>query len=90
LVRAKERVGTLNVELEFETARLNNNNNNRNKMKLFACERAKEQIKGKKKTVEFIIFSGFAAQRGLWPPRHTRFLDHTQRRATVGRIPLDE
>jgi hypothetical protein len=33
----------------------------------------------------FIIFSGFAAQRGLWPPRITRFLDHTQRRATVGR-----
>jgi hypothetical protein len=38
----------------------------------------------------FIIFSGSAAQRGLWPPRHTRFLDHTQRRATVGRTPLDE
>jgi hypothetical protein len=37
-----------------------------------------------------IIFSGFAAQRGLWPPRFTRFLDHTQRRATVGRTPLDE
>jgi hypothetical protein len=28
------------------------------------------------------------AQRGLWPPRHTRFRDHTQRRATVGRTPL--
>jgi hypothetical protein len=27
---------------------------------------------------------------GLWPPRHKRFLDHTQRRATVGRTPLDE
>jgi hypothetical protein len=24
----------------------------------------------------------------LWPPRHTRFLHHTQRRATVGRTPL--
>jgi hypothetical protein len=23
-----------------------------------------------------------------WPPPHTRFLDHTQRRATVGRTPL--
>jgi hypothetical protein len=31
-----------------------------------------------------------AAQRGLWPPRITRFLDHTQRRATVGRTPLEE
>jgi hypothetical protein len=59
----------------------------------------------------FIVFSGSAAQRGLWPPvalqpnamamascgsaaqrwlcpRITRFLDHTQRRATVGRTPL--
>jgi hypothetical protein len=33
---------------------------------------------------------GSAAQRGPWPPRNTRFLDHTQRHATVGRTPLDE
>jgi hypothetical protein len=32
--------------------------------------------------------SGSAAQRGLWPPCHTRFRDHKQRRATVGRTPL--
>jgi hypothetical protein len=38
----------------------------------------------------FMIFSGSAAQRGLWLPGTTRFLDHTQRRATVGRTPLDE
>jgi hypothetical protein len=38
----------------------------------------------------FIFFSGSAAQRGLWPPPFTRLLDHTQRRATVGRTPLDE
>jgi hypothetical protein len=37
----------------------------------------------------FIHFSGFAAQRGLWRPRITRFHDHT-RRTTVGRTPLDE
>jgi hypothetical protein len=36
-----------------------------------------------------IIISGSAAQRGLWPPRHTGFLDHT-RRAKVGRTPLDK
>jgi hypothetical protein len=36
------------------------------------------------------ILSGSATQRELWPPRHTRFLDHTQLRATVGRTPLDE
>jgi hypothetical protein len=36
-----------------------------------------------------IIFSGSEAQRGLWPPRITRFLYHTQRRATVGRTPQD-
>jgi hypothetical protein len=71
----------------------------------------------------YFIFSGSAAQRGLWPPvagygllsqamascrrlwppvsgygllsqgmasSFTRFLDHTQRRTTVGRTPLDE
>jgi hypothetical protein len=38
----------------------------------------------------FVCFSGSVAQRGLWPPRTTRFLDHTQRRTTVGRNPLDE
>jgi hypothetical protein len=37
-----------------------------------------------------IIFSGSAAHRGLSPPHITRFLDHTQRSATVGRTPLDE
>jgi hypothetical protein len=37
-----------------------------------------------------IIFSDSAAQRGLCSPRITRFLDHTQRRPTVGRTPLDE
>jgi hypothetical protein len=36
------------------------------------------------------FFSSSAAQRGLWPPRTTRFFDHTQRRATVDRTPLDE
>jgi hypothetical protein len=30
-----------------------------------------------------------AVQRGLWP-HITRFLDHTKRRATVGRTPLDK
>jgi hypothetical protein len=38
----------------------------------------------------YIIFSGPAAQRGLWPPRHLRYLDHTQRHAAVGRFILDE
>jgi hypothetical protein len=37
-----------------------------------------------------VASSGSAAQRGLWPPRHTRFLDHTQRRAIFGRTPLHE
>jgi hypothetical protein len=45
---------------------------------------------GMKYIILFIIFCGSAAQRGLCPPRITRFLDHTQRRATVGRTPLDE
>jgi hypothetical protein len=37
-----------------------------------------------------VCFSGSAAQRGLWPPRTTRFRDQTQRRATVGTTTLDE
>jgi hypothetical protein len=37
-----------------------------------------------------IIMSGSAAQCGLWPPPSTKFRDHTQRRATVSRNPLDE
>jgi hypothetical protein len=37
-----------------------------------------------------LIFSGSAAQRGLWLSRITRFRDHTQRLATVGRTPQDE
>jgi hypothetical protein len=44
--------------------RLNNNNNNNNKPVIF--------------TYLFFIFSGTAAQRGLWPPFDTWFIDHTQ------------
>jgi hypothetical protein len=36
-----------------------------------------------------LLLFGTTAQSGLWP-RHTRFLDHIQRRATVGRTLLDE
>jgi hypothetical protein len=40
--------------------------------------------------VYFYLFSlALQPSVGLWPPRFTRFLDHT-RRATVGRTPLDE
>jgi hypothetical protein len=38
----------------------------------------------KRTIILFNIFSGSAAQSGLWLPRHTRFLDHI-RDATVGR-----
>jgi hypothetical protein len=38
----------------------------------------------------FSISSRSAAQRGLWPTRITKFLDHTKRRARVGRTPLDK
>lgn len=55
LVKAKEIVVTLDVELGFETARVSNTDNNSNKMKLFECERANEPIEDKKKTVEFIV-----------------------------------
>ena len=37
------------------------------------------------------FFYGAAVQRAPWSPHSLiRFLDHTQRRTTVGRIPLDE
>jgi hypothetical protein len=36
------------------------------------------------------FFCGAATQRGSWPPHYWGFLDHTQRRTTVGRTPLDE
>ena len=35
-------------------------------------------------------FSGITALNGPWPPHSWGFLDHTQRRSTVGRTPLDE
>ena len=36
------------------------------------------------------VFCGAATQRGSWPPHSWGFLDHTQRRTTVGRTSLDE
>jgi len=36
------------------------------------------------------LFFGATAPSGPGPPHFTRFLDHTQRRTTVGRTPLDE
>jgi len=41
-------------------------------------------------TLTDFIFCGAATQRGSRPPHFFRFLDHTQRRTTVGRTPLDE
>jgi len=38
----------------------------------------------------YFFFCGAATQRGSCPPHSRGFLDHTQRRITVGRTPLDE
>ena len=38
----------------------------------------------------YFFFCGAATQRWSWPPHSWGFLDHTQRRTTVGRAPLDE
>ena len=38
----------------------------------------------------FFFCCGAATQRGSWPPHSRGFLDHTQRRTTVGRTSLDE
>ena len=40
--------------------------------------------------IYIFFFWGAATQRGSWPPHSWCFLDHTQRRTTVGRTPLDE
>jgi hypothetical protein len=40
--------------------------------------------------LDFFCFCGAVTQRGSWPPHSWGFLDHTQRRTTVGRTPLDE
>jgi hypothetical protein len=37
-----------------------------------------------------IFFRSPSTQRGVMASSFTRFLDHTQRRTTVGRAPLDE
>ena len=37
-----------------------------------------------------VFFCGAATQRGSWPPHSWGFLDHTQRRTTIGRTPLNE
>jgi hypothetical protein len=36
------------------------------------------------------FFFGVTAPQWAWASSFTRFLDHTQRRTTVGRTPLDE
>jgi hypothetical protein len=38
----------------------------------------------------FFLCCGAATQHGSWPPHSWGFLDHTQRRTTVGRTTLDE
>ena len=38
----------------------------------------------------YFFFCGAATQRWSWFPHSWGFLDHTQRRTTVGRTPLDE
>jgi len=38
----------------------------------------------------YFFFWGAVTQRESWPPHSWGFLDHTQRRTTVGRTPLDE
>jgi hypothetical protein len=43
-----------------------------------------------RRSVRFFSFCGAATQRGSWPLHSWGFLDHTQRRTTVGRTPLDE
>jgi len=37
-----------------------------------------------------VFFCDAATQRGSWPPHSWGFLDHSERRTTVGRTPLDE
>ena len=43
-----------------------------------------------KEFLDIFISYGAASQRGSWSPAFLRFLDHTQFRSTLGRIPLDK
>ena len=40
--------------------------------------------------LSFFLCCGTSTQCGSWPPHSWGFLDHTQRRTTVGRTPLNE
>jgi hypothetical protein len=44
----------------------------------------------RKKFIMQLFCCGAATQRGSWPSHSWAFLDHTQRRTTVGRTSLDE
>jgi len=44
----------------------------------------------KTRAIQVFFFCDAATQPGSWPPHSWGFLDHTQRRTTVGRTPLDE
>ena len=45
-------------------------------------------INSQASSTAIFFFFGAATQRGSWPPHFWGFLDHTQRRTTVGRTPL--
>jgi len=50
-----------------------------------------EKTRRKNSIIKIDFFScGAWTQRGSWPPHSWDFLDHTQRRTTVGRTPMDE
>jgi hypothetical protein len=57
---------------------------------IFKCNPGSVLLNFQRYDRRILIFSVSAAHRRLWPPRHTRFLYHIQRRATVGRTSLDE
>ena len=65
---------------QFGTQLHNNNNNNNNNNNVCCC------FPGVTTHCGCI----FTAQQRVFAPSFSRFLDHTQRRATVCRIPLDE
>ena len=66
-------------------------NEGRTKSLLDSLRYLKKSPETNRKLIQvFFVFCGAAAEREAMASSFLRFLDHTQRRTTVGRTPLDE
>ena len=57
---------------------------------LYFPERVLSEINDSYSILGYLLVFGATAPQWTRPPSFTKFLEHTQRRATIGRSPLDE